>query len=86
MSNTSSFLDTFAAQYIQPMKQLQKRDKFRLPRKTKKAFQYTLWLYPTDAEGNSVVAWPASSQEDFEAYKRGELRDIMEGTEGESAE
>jgi hypothetical protein len=79
-------LDTFVAQYIQLMKKLQKRDKFRLPRKIKKAFQYTLWLHPADAEGNSVVAWPATNQEDFEAFKRGELRDIMEGAEGDSAE
>jgi hypothetical protein len=67
------------------MKKLQKTNKFRLPRKIKKAFQYTLWLYPADAEGNSVVAWPATSQEDFEAFKRGELRDIMEGGEEEEA-
>jgi hypothetical protein len=39
-------------------------NKFRLPRKTKKSLKKTMWLYPPDEKGNSLMAWPAKSQED----------------------
>jgi hypothetical protein len=44
---------------------------FRLPRKTKKFLKGKLWLYPADKEGNSLMAQPASSQEDYTAFKQG---------------
>lgn len=50
--------------------------KFRLPRKTKKRLKRGLWLYPLDEKGNSLMARPSRSQEDYDAYKRGELRNL----------
>jgi len=46
-------------------------DKFRLPRKTKKGLKKTMWLYPPDKEGNSLMACPTKSQEDYTAVKKG---------------
>jgi hypothetical protein len=45
--------------------------KFRLPRKTKKALQHKLWLYPADKTGSSKMAWPTKLQEDYHALKKG---------------
>ncbi len=46
-------------------------DKFRLPRKTKKYLKKSMWLYPPDEKGNSLMAWPTKSQEDYQAVKKG---------------
>jgi len=46
-------------------------EKVRLPRKTKKALQKTMWLYPSDEKGNSLMAWPTESQKDYFAAKKG---------------
>lgn len=51
--------------------------KFRLPRKVKKQIRKTLWLYPPDDKGNSLVAWPEKTQEDFDAMKKGIVQDIQ---------
>ena len=51
--------------------------KFRLPRKIKKQIRKTLWLYPPDEKGNSLVAWPEKTQEDFDAMKKGIVQDIQ---------
>ena len=45
--------------------------KFRLPRKTKKSFNKSIWCYPPDEKGNSLMAWPAKSQEDYTAFRNG---------------
>jgi len=50
---------------------------FRLPRKTKKKLQKTIWLYPPDKKGNSLVAWPCHDQKDYNAVKQGIAKDIM---------
>ncbi|GAA4273733.1 hypothetical protein U6A24_02650 [Aquimarina gracilis] len=52
--------------------------KFRLSRKTKKKLKKGLWLYPSDQKGNSLNARPATNQQDHNAYKRGELRNLFD--------
>ncbi len=44
---------------------------FRLPRKTKKRLKKTFWLFPPDEKGNSLMASPAESFEDYSALKQG---------------
>lgn len=63
-------------QYFQPKMKHSRMKKFRLPRKTKKRLRKGLWLYPPDEKGCSLMASPYSSQKDYDAYKRGELRNI----------
>lgn len=55
-------------------------DKFRLPRKTKKALKKTMWLYPPDEKGNSLMATPAKSQKDYTAVKKGIVRKFPDST------
>ena len=55
--------------------------KFRLPRKLKKQLQKGFWLYKPDADGYSLQAHPATSQEDYAAYKQGRLRNIFDPRE-----
>lgn len=50
--------------------------KFRLPRKTKKQLRKGLWFYPMDEKKCSLMASPFRSQKDYDAYKRGELRNL----------
>lgn len=38
----------------------------------------TLWLYPTDEIGNSLMASPARSQEDYTAVKNGIVRNVFD--------
>ena len=47
---------------------------FRLPRKTKKILKKTLWLYPTGEDGNSIMAFPTKSFDDYTAMKQGIVR------------
>lgn len=51
--------------------------RFRLPRKIKKSLKENLWLYPADEKGNSLMAHPTSSQEDYTAIKQGIVRNIF---------
>ncbi|WP_339661134.1 hypothetical protein [uncultured Polaribacter sp.] len=51
--------------------------KFRLPRKIKKKL-YGLWLYPKDEKGNSLMAHPKTSQEDYTAVKQGLVHNIFD--------
>lgn len=60
-----------------------KMGQFRLPRKTKKSLKKTMWLYPPDEKGNSVMAWPAKSQEDYTAIKKGTARKFPSSTKAE---
>lgn len=50
---------------------------FRLPRKIKKKLQKTIWLYPPDKNGNSLMAWPNHDQKDYNAVKQGIAKYIM---------
>lgn len=56
---------------------MKKTKSFRLPRKTKKKLQKSIWLYPPDEKGNSLMAWPSSDQKDYNAVKQGIVKDIM---------
>ena len=51
--------------------------KFKIPRKLKKKLKKTIWLYPS-VNGGSLMAEPATNQKDFLAWKKGEIRDILE--------
>jgi len=54
--------------------------KFRMPRKLKKKLKKDFWLYPMDpVEKNYLVANPEGNQEDYDAYKRGELSGLKDG-------
>ena len=57
---------------------------FRLPRKIKKSLKKGLWLYPPDEKGNSLMASPAKSQEDFMAVKKGIARNLFDLKESKS--
>jgi len=57
---------------------------FRLPRKIKKSLRKGLWLYPPDEKGNSLMASPARSQEDFMAVKKGIARNLFDPEESKS--
>lgn len=52
--------------------------KFRLPRKEKKSLKRGLWLYPADKKGNSIMAHPKRTQEDYDAMKKGVLRNLSD--------
>ncbi|TVQ16620.1 MAG: hypothetical protein EA361_03945, partial [Bacteroidetes bacterium] len=58
-------------------------NKFRIPRKTKKSLKKTMWLYPPDERGGSMMARPAKSQEDFTAVKKGIVKKFPESTTAE---
>jgi len=58
-------------------------DKFRLPRKTKRFLKKTIWLYPPDEKGNSLMAWPTKSQEDYTAVKKGIATRFPDSTKAE---
>jgi len=51
--------------------------KFRLPRKIKKKLSNKIFLYPQDSSG-WLMAWPLHNQDDYNAYKKGICKDIME--------
>lgn len=57
---------------------------FRLPRKIKKSLKKGLWLYPPDEKGNSLMAHPAESREDYMAVKEGILRNLFDLKESKS--
>ncbi len=52
--------------------------RFRLPRKIKKSLNGNLWLYPADEKGNSLMANPTTSQEDYLAIKQGIVRNLLD--------
>lgn len=67
------------------MKTIHKADKkesfmkqFRLPRKEKKSLKKGLWLFPPDEKGNSLMARPAKSQDDYTAVKKGIARNLFD--------
>jgi hypothetical protein len=52
--------------------------KFRLPRKEKKSLKRGFWLYPADEKGNSLMAHPKRTQKDYDAMKKGVLRNLSD--------
>ena len=52
--------------------------KFRLPRKIKKKMKGTIWLYPPNEKGSSLMAHPVKYQEDYTAIKKGIVKNILE--------
>jgi len=52
--------------------------KFKIPRKLKKRLKKGSWLYQPDENGNSMMASPHRYQEDFIAYKKGVLRNLID--------
>lgn len=61
-------------------------DRFKLPRKTKKALKKGMWLYPPNEHGNSLVARPARLEKDYQAYKKGILRNLIERRDSKKKE
>lgn len=52
--------------------------KFKIPRKLKKKLRKTIWLYPLNPETDTyLMATPYNNEKDFNAYKLGILRDLM---------
>lgn len=52
--------------------------KFRVPRKIKKKLKKTIWLYPSDNKGNSLMAFPTRNQKDYTAFRQGLVKSILE--------
>ena len=52
--------------------------RFRLPRKTKKKIRKNFYLYPKDENDCYLVAFPRENQEDYNAFKKGILTNILD--------
>ena len=52
--------------------------KFRLPRKTKKKIRKGFYFYPKNERDCYLVAWPRKDQEDYNAFKKGILTNILD--------
>ena len=52
--------------------------KFRLPRKTKKKIRKGFYFYPKDERGFYLVAFPRQNQEDYNAFKKGILSNMLD--------
>jgi len=63
----------------------QKQKKFRIPRKIKKRIN-TIFLYPPDERGSSLMASIKNSQEDYTAYKQNILRPLVSKTKAQIKE
>ena len=57
---------------------VQKKKKFRLPRKTKKRLKKDLYIYPKSEKDTYLVGWPYKDEEDYNAYKKGLLTGLKE--------
>lgn len=51
---------------------------FRLPRKIKKKLKKEIYLYPSDKDGNSIMAFPYRNEEDYRAYKKGIVKPLID--------
>ena len=54
------------------------KKQFRLPRKTKKKIRKGFYFYPKDERGCYLVAFPRENQEDYNAFKKGILSNILD--------
>jgi len=52
--------------------------KFRLPRKTKKKIRKGFYFYPKDERDFYLVAFPRKDQEDYNAFKKGILSNMLD--------
>lgn len=53
--------------------------KFRIPRKQKKKIRKGLYLYPLDLKDNTYLsAFPKKNQEDYNAFKKGILTNVLD--------
>lgn len=53
--------------------------KFRIPRKKKKKISVGLYLYPLDLKNNTYLsAFPKKNQEDYNAFKKGILTNVLD--------
>ena len=52
--------------------------KFRLPRKTKKKIRKGFYFYPKDEKDFYLVAFPRQNQEDYNAFKKGILTNMLD--------
>jgi len=52
--------------------------RFRLPRKIKKKVRKGFYFYPKDERDCCLVAWPRKDQEDYNAFKKGILTNILD--------
>ncbi len=52
--------------------------KFRLPRKTKKKIRKEFYFYPKDERDFYLVAFPRQNQEDYNAFKKGILTNMLD--------
>ena len=52
--------------------------KFRLPRKTKKKIRKGFYFYPKDERDFYLVAFPRKDQEDYNAFKKGILTNMLD--------
>ena len=52
--------------------------KFRLPRKTKKKIRKGFYFYPKDERDFHLVAFPRQNQEDYNAFKKGILSNMLD--------
>lgn len=73
---------------MKTVKEMDKKEgfmkQFRLPRKIKKSLKKGLWLYPPDEKGNSLMACPTKSQDDYAAVKEGIARNLFDLKESKS--
>ncbi len=54
------------------------KELIKLPRLEKKKLRKTLWCYPADEKGNSLVAFPYKYKADYEAMKTGIVKNVMD--------
>lgn len=53
--------------------------KFRIPRKQKKKIRRGLYLYPLNPKDNTYLsAFPKKNQEDYNAFKKGILTNVLD--------
>lgn len=53
--------------------------KFRIPRKQKKKIRKGLYLYPLNPKDNTYLsAFPKKNQEDYNAFKKGILTNVLD--------
>ncbi|WP_373056718.1 hypothetical protein [Zunongwangia sp. H14] len=52
--------------------------RFRIPRKLKKELKKGFWFYAPDENGSSLYASPARDIDDFKAYKKGMLSNLID--------
>lgn len=52
--------------------------KFKLPRKLKKKLKKGFYFYPKSERNTYLVAWPYKDKEDYNAFKKGILTNMLD--------